>query len=144
MWSGRCRSRLRCSKRESAGKRKAMRGARPGKPERQTAGASSRTPQEAPVRARRMASVPLQVQGLRRKSKAKKSKTRVRGAEKILQSRCSFRMTILVGSSENFDGQATGLGAGGNQGDEAGGFGADYGYGIGGGVDDGEDVAAGS
>ena len=32
-----------------------LRGARPGKPGRQTAGASSRTPQEAPVCARRMA-----------------------------------------------------------------------------------------
>ena len=34
-----------------------VRGARPGKPARQTAGASSRTPQEAPLRARRIAYV---------------------------------------------------------------------------------------
>ena len=56
----------------------------------------------------------------------------------------SFGMTILVGSSEDFDGEAAGGGAGGDEGDEAGGLGANDGEVVGGGVDYGEDVATGS
>ena len=37
-------------------------------------------------------------------------------AKAIPQSRCFFGMTILIGSSEDFDGEGSGLGAGGDEG----------------------------